>query len=259
VRRGKLAVAITVMLVWVLAGAGMVRHARADTSGGTAAGTPAPPSTPPAPSGADPSGTAGGSATGGATTGGALPGEAGQTFPGSPYPAGASGWVFPLYPFSHVAPTSRWTLDQGVDLGGSANQCGTHLVELAVASGTIIKEGLAGFGRWAPVLRIDSGPDSGRYVYYGHAAPALVAVGAHVSAGQPIAYVGCGVVGISSAPHLEIGKLSPNAASAEDMPAVGETARETLAQLRSAYVAAKAAYRSQRAAAARARRHLPRP
>jgi len=259
VRRGKLAVAITVMLVWVLAGAGMVRHARADTSGGTAAGTPAPPSTPPAPSGADPSGTAGGSATGGATTGGALPGEAGQTFPGSPYPAGASGWVFPLYPFSHVAPTSRWTLDQGVDLGGSANQCGTHLVELAVASGTIIKEGLAGFGRWAPVLRIDSGPDSGRYVYYGHAAPALVKVGAHVSAGQPIAYVGCGSVGISSAPHLEIGMASPDATGAEDMPAFGETSRETLAQLRSAYVAAKAAYRSQRAAAARARRHLPRP
>ena len=52
--------------------------------------------------------------------------------------------------------------------------------------------------------------------------------------------------------------LSPHAASAEDLPAVGETARETLAQLRSAYVAAKAAYRAQRAAAARAKRHLPR-
>ena len=243
-RRGKLAVAITVMLVWVLAGVGMARHASADPSGGTAAGIAPPSTTTPA------SGTA---------TGGAVPGEAGQTFPGSPYPPGASGWVFPLYPFSHVALTSRWTLDQGVDLGGSANQCGTHLVELAVASGTIIKEGLAGFGRWAPVLRIDSGPDSGRYVYYGHAAPALVKVGAHVSAGQPIAYVGCGSVGISSAPHLEIGMASPDATGAEDMPAFGETSRETLAQLRSAYVAAKAAYRSQRAAAARARRHLPRP
>ena len=241
--RGKLAVAITVMLVWVLAGVGMVRHARADPTGGTAASTSPPPSSPP---------------PGGAATGGAATSEAGQTFPGSPYHPGASGWVFPLYPFSHVAPTSHWSLDQGVDLGGSANQCGTHLVELAVASGTIIKEGLAGFGRWAPVLRIDSGPDSGRYVYYGHAAPALVAVGAHVSAGQPIAYVGCGAVGISSAPHLEIGMLSPDAASAEDLPAVGETARETLAQLRSAYVAAKAAYRAQRAAAARAKRHLPR-
>jgi murein DD-endopeptidase MepM/ murein hydrolase activator NlpD len=201
-------------------------------AGGTPAGVPA--SAPPSVSGGTPLGATG------------------VTIAiGSPYPVGSRGWVFPLYPLRRVAALGTWTLDQGVDLGGTANQCGSRLLELAVASGTIVREGLEGFGSQAPVLLIDSGPDRGRYVYYGHAAPALVRVGEHVGAGQPIAQVGCGAVGISFAPHLELGMLASGMKSAEELPAVGQTARETLANLRSAYKAAMLDSMAKKAAAAR--------
>jgi murein DD-endopeptidase MepM/ murein hydrolase activator NlpD len=94
-------------------------------------------------------------------------------------------------------------IDQGVDYLAPG---GTPLY--ALGPGIIIQEGgpgTSGFGPDIPVLQITGGPLAGKTVYYGHAGPDLVAVGTVVAAGQQIGIVGYGRVGISSAPHLEIG------------------------------------------------------
>jgi murein DD-endopeptidase MepM/ murein hydrolase activator NlpD len=123
----------------------------------------------------------------------------------TPAPPATGGGGLPL-PVQYL---KNGSVDDGVDYTAPG---GTP--EFAMGPGVIIREGIGGFGPNAPVLQITGGPLAGRAVYYGHAGPDLVPVGATVSQGQQISIVGYGIVGESTGPHIEIGfyPVGPNGA-----------------------------------------------
>ncbi len=132
--------------------------------------------------------------------------------PTGPYWAIGSSFRFPFQNPGIVLAPSAWSQDQGVDVFTVSGTCGASAVLVAVADGDVVAEGISGFGPTAPTIQITSGAFAGREIYYGHTGTVLVHVGDHVTAGEPIAQVGCGQVGRSTGPHLEIGVSVPGRA-----------------------------------------------
>lgn len=143
------------------------------------------------------------------TGGGAGPGDTPPPVPGVPAMDASTGWVFPVKQAHQMIGPSSWSLDQGVDLGFglgfSRSFCGSKATLVAVDDAVVTKIGISGFGNQSPVIRLTRGPYKGWSVYYGHSQPTIVKVGQVVKRGQPISAIGCGIVGMSSAPHLEFG------------------------------------------------------
>ena len=178
-----------------------------------------------------------------ADDGGVGPGTNPPPVPGVKPMDPASGWVFPIREANRMAGVSSWTLDQGVDLGFgigfSRGFCGSRATLVAVEDAVVTTVGLNGFGSQSPVLRISRGPYKDRQVYYGHSQPTLVRKGQSVKRGQAISHIGCGIVGHSSAPHLEFGLMRKGQTYC--CPSRGETSNEVYALLRRMWPAAVAA------------------
>jgi hypothetical protein len=159
--------------------------------------------------------------------------------------AGATeAFVFPFQDKSRAVLQSRWTQDEGVDISADGVTCSDEPVLVAVSSGTVqvvdstTVPDYRNFGPWVEELTPDPGTVfAGRIIYYGHAADPIVASG-HVTAGQPVTHVGCGAVGDSQAPHLEIGVFQPGVTEPLRFPPFRATSQEMFDQLVTASTAA---------------------
>jgi hypothetical protein len=148
-------------------------------------------------------------------------------------PPAPAKFVFPFRDAGRAMSPSAWTQDQGVDMAYAGNACGSAAVLVAIGDGTVVQEGISGFGPTAPVLRMTSGVFAGRYVYYGHTGRVFAHVGEAIKAGQKLAEVGCGSVGYSSSPHLEIGVGVAGGPTC--CPAMHQTSAEMLHELLATY------------------------
>ena len=146
-----------------------------------------------------------------------------------PKPPPSPKFVFPFADPGRAMSSGTWSQDQGVDLAYAGNACGSSAVLVAVGNGVVVQEGISGFGPTAPVLRMTSGVFAGRYVYYGHTGRVFAQVGDSVKAGQKLAEIGCGSVGYSASPHLEIGVGVPGGPTC--CPAMHQTSGEMMHQL----------------------------
>jgi hypothetical protein len=94
-----------------------------------------------------------------------------------------------------------------------------------------VLHGVGGMGASAPVVRCNQPVGGHSYIFYGFVSGRhLVAIGANVTRGKPLARVGNGSIGSSTGPHLDIGFADPSGA-----PLGGSAARRMRALLAAAY------------------------
>jgi murein DD-endopeptidase MepM/ murein hydrolase activator NlpD len=120
----------------------------------------------------------------------------GRASPVVPAVSGVSGYRFPLKVFLEFN-----RVDRGQDMESTL-----HGPYLAIGAGTVLS---AATGFPGVVVKLRSGPDAGKMVYYGHTSRSYVKVGQKVHAGQVLGLVGHQGASYDPSPyHVEVGFLT---------------------------------------------------